>query len=133
MSKRSATAAALEEEQVVVAKLPGRFAKNANGEPMKWPVKEGYSRVNVCSSSPGASKQLSPMLVGPVDIEKYIGIKLNEDEGFKRYGIELPRQATNVENLWYALVLVISYWFQAIQQALGGRGERRWEPQERVV
>lgn len=107
-SKRSAEEAELEifgetnedDERVVVAKLPGRFAKNADGTPMKWPAREGYSRFNVCSSARGITQELSPMLLGPVDIERFTGVKCADDQGKRLFGVELPRLAENLENAW---------------------------------
>lgn len=91
--------AQLPDHRVVVAKLPGRFAKSETGEPIKWPAIDGYARYNVCSSAQGDSRQLSPMILGPVKLEEF-GIDPCKDPGEKK-GVSLPPEATCVENAWY--------------------------------
>lgn len=85
----------LEDSRIVVAKLPGRFAKDpATGAPLKWPSIEGYNRYNVCSSAHGESKQLSPMVLGPVVLKDF-GVEARVDKG-----VECPSEASCVENAW---------------------------------
>lgn len=98
--KRTATIAELDREPVVALKLPGRFAKDQNGVPLKWPSLEGYERYNVCSGARGASRSMSPMILGPIYVEKFTGVKPEDDEGFQKYGVRVPDVAENVENLW---------------------------------
>lgn len=64
-------------------KLPYRFSSNP-----KWPVIDGYKNINVCSSAQGIWKQLSPMLLGPVEFTEFFP-----------HGVE-EIQATNLENYW---------------------------------
>lgn len=78
---------------VLVDKLPGRFAKNEDGTPKKWPVKEGFTRVNVCSSSRSSERLLSPMILGPISCRD-IGIGESECD------VALPNLVKNIENLW---------------------------------
>jgi hypothetical protein len=85
--------------QVIVDKLPGRFSKNPDGTPKKWPDKEGFKRINVCSGAPGKWKQLSPMLLGPIDTDAW-GWK-DDDTGERLRGVKRVRYAQNLENLWY--------------------------------
>lgn len=79
-------------------KLPGRFAKGPDDAPMKWPSKEGYFRVNVCSSGQGKWKQLSPMLLGPIKLDE-LGGDWTKDAG-ESLRVPLPKKIQNIENLW---------------------------------
>ncbi len=82
--------------QVRVDRLPNRMS----GE--KWPVLEGFAcRVNCTSGAPGLWKQLSPMKLGPIVVKDW-GWKSEEDVGEQVYNIPLPKEATNLENLWQA-------------------------------
>lgn len=84
---------------VVVATLPGRSAKDPEtGKPLKWPHIDGFLRYNVCSSAQGESKQLSPMILGPVVLEEF-GLDPLKDLGAQK-GVTLPSEATCVENAW---------------------------------
>jgi len=38
------------------------------------------------------------MLIGPIDISKYIDNE--KDKGKEVYGLSLPKSVTNIENLW---------------------------------
>ncbi len=85
--------------QVRVDKLPGRFARDEQGKPCKWPSLESYVRVNVCSSAKGMWKQLSPMLLGPINVNS-LGYRWSDDEGHTLHKVPLPQLISNVENLW---------------------------------
>jgi len=78
---------------VECGKLPGRFSKDANGNYMKWPHKDGYTRVNVCSSARNNYKNLSPMILGPYT---YYCTEVEIKEGKQEPTI----QVYNLENLW---------------------------------
>lgn len=86
--------------RVAVGKLPGRFARDANGAPMKWPSKPGYTRVNVCSSAKGKWQQFSPMLLGPVVLAEHVDAETAEEDMGMRHGVPLPPQALVFENFW---------------------------------
>jgi hypothetical protein len=98
MKRGQGEPAAVQRGKVAVGALPGRFAKNEDGTSKKWPVLEGYSRVNVCSGAPGQNKQLSPMLLGPITAKKHGWT--DEDHGEKLYGVKRPFHARNLENMW---------------------------------
>ena len=89
--------------QVAVDRLPGRFQKHPDGSNVKWPVLEGYARVNVCSGAPGKNKQLSPMLLGPIAVKEHGWSE--QDHGEQLYGVQRPKRARNLENLWYWITL----------------------------
>jgi hypothetical protein len=81
--------------RVVVDKLPGRYSGK------KWPVRDGYYRVNCTSGAPGVWKQLSPMKLGPITVSRH-GWNHKEDSGEQIYNVKMPLQATNLENTWQA-------------------------------
>jgi hypothetical protein len=77
--------------EVACDKLPHRFSGN------KWPEKEGFKTINVCSSSRSFGKGLSPMIIGPIKIDDYL---TEEQRGNDGYEVAIPTRATNIENLW---------------------------------
>jgi len=86
--------------QVLVNKLPGRFAKDpTTGKAFKWPVVEGFKNINCTSGGQGIWWQLSPMYLGPIMVSEW-GWSHATDYGEKTFGIEMPLQATCLENLW---------------------------------
>jgi len=82
--------------KIRVDKLP--HFRSPAGQNKKWPKVDGYKNINVCSSAAGIWKQLSPMIIGKIDISKLIDNNL--DKGEEIYGLKLPKAATNIENLW---------------------------------
>jgi len=78
-------------------KLPNRFSKDITIS-KKWPLISGYKNVNVCSSSPGDNKYLSPM--------KLSGIVYNlKDDGLGEVG---EIKVTNLENFWQCKLFYLS-------------------------
>lgn len=71
---------------VAVDRIPARGTKGP------WPSRVGYDRYNVCSSARGFTRELSPMLLGPIEIP--LDTLRNE------YGIVTPLWASCVENVW---------------------------------
>ena len=68
-------------------KLPFRFSKG----PKTWPNVDGFMNVNVCSGSNQIYKELSPMKLGPIEVNV-----VNSRNKIK------IRTAKNLENLWQA-------------------------------
>lgn len=79
--------------RVAVDKLPHRMSGQ------RWPAREGFLRINCTSGAPGIWKQLSPMKLGPIRPSEH-GWRHDEDPGEQLRGVEMPHQATNLENLW---------------------------------
>lgn len=74
--------------QVRCAKLPHRFDKTLTDK--SWPVVNGFKNVNVCSSAPGANKNMSPMKLGPIEYN------LKDDNNGKTGKVSIK----NLENCW---------------------------------
>src|ERR1700722_5201869 len=79
---------------VACNKLPNRFGDG----PKTWHVipSASYKNINVCSSSTGIWRQLSPMLLGPIHFDESVFVQADD---FVTETTE-ARTAMCLENLW---------------------------------